>query len=262
MKEIIVIGAGNLAWHLVAVLQRADYSVSLASRDPARVADWPVRVIGLADIPHDPFMVFLAVPDDAIGTVSAELSLQLPAHTPVIHTSGTTSVDQINGYFRRRGALWPIRSLRSGETVGEWRELPLIYYGSSRALMQVLGEVAEAMSDQTFVLDDDQRAQLHLAAVFSNNFVTWLYEISYQICSEQNIPFETILPLIKNTALSQTGSPPRLRQTGAAARRDQATMKRHLKLLTGSPEYAQLYRMMSEMIMDGLRVSNDSSGDD
>ena len=253
MGEIIIVGAGNLAWHLVAVLQNAGYSVSLASRNPERVADWPVRVIALADIPTEPALVFLAVPDDAIPAASAELSLQLPAHVPVVHTSGATAVTRINGYFRQRGALWPIRSLRAGEPVGDWRDLPLVYHGTTEPLTQVLSKVATAMSDLTYALDDEQRAQLHLAAVFSNNFVTWLYEISHQLCNEHDIPFEVLLPIIRNTALSQTPTPPRLRQTGAAARGDRATMERHLELLNGHPEYARLYRMLSGMIGNGMK---------
>lgn len=253
MQEIIVIGAGNLAWHLVQVLQQQDYLISLASRDPHRVADWPVRVIGLADIPVDPMLVFLAVPDNAIETVSAELSLQLPPEVPIVHTSGATPITRINPYFRQRGALWPIRSMRQGETVVDWRDLPLVFHSDHGALAQVLGELCEQLSNQVHSLDDDQRGQLHLAAVFSNNFVTWLYEISHQLCSEKDIPFETLLPIIQNTALKQNGVSPRLSQTGAAARGDTATMERHLKLLHDKPEYQQVYRMMSQLISEGVQ---------
>lgn len=253
MQEIIVIGAGNLAWHLIAVLQNTGKTVSLASRDPGRVAEWPVRVIALSDIPIEPEMVFIAVPDDAISTVSTELSLQLPPTVPIIHTSGATPLDRINSYFKNRGALWPIRSLLAGDPVGDWHDLPIAYHGSNAALTQVLGKLSSEMSDMAYPLNDDQRARLHLAAVFSNNFVSWLYEISHQLCRENDIPFETLLPIIRNTALSQTTAPPRTRQTGAAARRDFATMERHLTLLNGYPEYARLYREMSGMIMEGLR---------
>lgn len=265
MKEIIVVGAGNLAWHLVAVLQNAGFSVSLASRDPSRVADWPVRVIALADIPLHPEMVILAVPDDAIETASTELALQLPPNIPVVHTSGATPLSRINSYFLRTGALWPIRSLRAGDQVGNWRDLPLVYHGSDAALTQVLRKLTSEVSDTVYALDDDQRAQLHLAAVFSNNFVTWMYEIAHQLCTERDIPFSALLPIIRNTALAQTTTPPRERQTGAAVRRDYATMKRHLELLNGQPELARLYREISSLIMNetapDLRSGTPRTGD-
>ena len=168
-----------------------------------------------------------------------------------VHTSGATPITAINPYFTRRGALWPIRSLRAGEPVGNWRDLPLVYHGSDLPLTQVLGRLSSEVSDTVYSLDDEQRAQLHLAAVFSNNFVTWLYEISHQLCTEKDIPFETLLPIIRNTALSQTGSAPRERQTGAAARGDGATMARHLALLAKHPRYAALYREISALIAEG-----------
>lgn len=259
MQEIIVIGAGNLAWHLVQVLQQQDYDLALASRNPGRVADWPVRVIALADIPLDPHLVFVAVPDDAVATVTAELSLQLPAQTPIIHTSGATPISRINPYFEQRGALWPIRSLRQGETVTDWRDLPLVYYANNTALTRVLRELGGQLSDECYALDDQQRAQLHLAAVFSNNFVTWMYQISHELCTQRGIPFTTLLPIIKNTALKQNGEAPALSQTGAAARGDTATMERHLELLTGQPAYQELYQTMSTLIQTGVSTEGDDA---
>lgn len=252
MQEILIIGAGNLSWHLIHVLQKMEFSVTLVSRNPERVAEWPVRVQTLSDLSINPYFIILAVPDDAIHQASTELANYFSSETPVIHTSGATPSAMINSHFANRGAFWPIRSLREGELVTDWRDVPLVYHGTNAALTQVLGEVAAKLSDLTYSLDDAQRAKLHLSAVFSNNFVTWLYEISHQLCTESGIPFEVLLPIIKNTALKQDGSAPRLSQTGAAARGDQATMNRHLHLLASHPEYTTLYQKMSRMIAEGV----------
>ena len=252
MKEVVVIGAGNLAWHLVQVLSKAGHDVSLISRDPVCVAEWPVRVLSFEELPKDPWLVFLAVPDDVINRVSAHLSQLLPSSIPVVHTSGATPAIMIHSHFSKRGAFWPIRSLRAGEEVTGWQNVPLVYHGSDAALTQVLGELAGKLSQLTYHLDDQQRAQLHLSAVFSNNFVTWLYQISYELCEQGGIPFEVLLPIIRNTALKQDGTAPGLTQTGAAARGDTTTMTRHLELLSTQPEYADLYRRMSRFIQAGV----------
>ncbi|WP_187271172.1 DUF2520 domain-containing protein [Neolewinella aurantiaca] len=252
MQEILVIGAGNLSWHLVQVLQQAEYDVTLVTRNPDRVADWPVRIQPLSEISFVPDLVVLAVPDDAIHQASTELANYFSPEVPVIHTSGATPTAMINSHFAHRGALWPIRSLRAGEPVTDWKELPLVYHATDPALTQVLAELTAKLSDETHLLDDAQRAKLHLAAVFSNNFVTWLYEISHQLCTESDIPFSVLLPIIRNTALKQDGVAPRLSQTGAAARGDQATMNRHLHLLASHPEYQQLYQEFSRMISAGI----------
>jgi predicted short-subunit dehydrogenase-like oxidoreductase (DUF2520 family) len=253
MQEILVIGAGNLSWHLVQVLQQTGYDVTLVSRAPQRVADWPVRVQALAEVSHQPDLIMLAVPDGAIHQASTELANHFSSATPVIHTSGATPAVLINSHFANRGALWPIRSLRAGEPVSDWRDLPVVYHATNAALTQVLGELTATLSDQTYSLNDAQRAKLHLAAVFSNNFVTWLYEISHQLCTESGVPFEVLLPIIRNTALKQDATSPALRQTGAAARGDQATIDRHLHLLASHPEYASLYQTMTDAIQRGVK---------
>ncbi len=256
MANFYIIGAGNLGWHLSQVLDRAGHTVTVISRRPLR---WPVPVDGFEKLGEDAgagqFIgaVFLAVPDDAIPAVSRRLSEILPAETPVIHTSGATPVSRIDSYFDLRGALWPIRSLRRGEPVAEWTALPLVYDGNTPPLRAFLGDLCGELSNLTYRLDDEQRARLHLAAVFSNNFVTWQYEIAHQLTTGAGIPFETLLPIIRDTAGKQDGSSPALRQTGAAARRDTATMRRHLELLADTPAYAELYKRMSALIMDGLK---------
>ncbi len=252
MQNIVVIGAGNLAWHLVVVLQDLGKNVVLVSRQPDTVADWPVPVQQLAEVAFTPDLIFLAVPDDAIELVSTNLSYSFPDRIPIVHTSGATPISRIDPYFKQSGALWPIRSLRQGEPVGDWRDLPLVYHANNTALAQVLAGLCGELSDLTYALDDEQRARLHLAAVFSNNFVTWLYQISHELCAEQQIPFETLLPIIRNTAMKQDGTAPRLTQTGAAARGDTATIAHHLALLEEHPEYARLYHFMSNLIREGI----------
>ena len=244
---IVVIGTGNLAWHLVRVLPG---EVVCVSRRGDPIADWPVRVVPLASLGDGTGLraIFLAVPDNRIAEVSASLAALLPPTLPVYHTSGATAVNRIDPHFTDRGVLWPIRSLRRGEAVTDWRDLPLVVGGNHRASVARLAELAHAMSDSVTVLDDKQRAQLHLAAVFSNNFVTALYDVAHQLCKQHGIPFDLLLPIIRKTAGQQDGSPPRLRQTGAAARGDTATLQRHLDLLS-EPAYRRVYRMMSELIL-------------
>ena len=190
----------------------------------------------------------LAVPDNAIAEVSEALSKVLPPTLPIFHTSGATPIDRINAYFRHRGVLWPIRSLLRGEPVTDWHDLPLVVYASDSPTRTYIEQLARGLSDTVAYLDDTQRAQLHLAAVFSNNFVTALYDVAHQLCQQHGIPFELLLPIIRNTAAQQDGSPPRDRQTGAAARRDTVTIERHLALLTNHT-YRNLYRSLTDLIL-------------
>ncbi|WP_168797399.1 DUF2520 domain-containing protein [Neolewinella litorea] len=246
LSTIAIVGNGNLTWHFSRVLggrcvvaghRREDDSGDKSPVPYAQLSNYPLEA------------VFLAVPDNEIAAASQQLRGILQPHIPIFHTSGATPADRISGYFQHRGVLWPIRSLRRGEAVSHWRDLPLVIYASTEPGATYLRRLAAELSDTVTWLDDLQRAQLHLAAVFSNNFVTALYDIAYQLCDAKDIPFELLLPIIRHTAHSQDGRRPAVRQTGAAVRGDTATMERHLSLLQ-RPEYRQLYRDISRLIFE------------
>lgn len=252
-QRVLIVGSGNLAWHLDPNLQRIGLEVDIWSRNPAidDHLDWRSSKAGFPKAGWnaiDYAAIFLAVPDDYISAVSQQLSQLFNEHTPIVHTSGATAITAINSYFKNRAALWPIRSLRKGEEVADWTDLPLVYYANNTLFEQQLSEWVNQLSELTYRLDDEQRAQLHLAAVFSNNLTTWLCQIAYELCQDRQIPFEALVPIIKNTFSKIDHSEPATRQTGAAIRGDQKTMNRHLSLLGNHPEYAKLYKDISDLI--------------
>jgi predicted short-subunit dehydrogenase-like oxidoreductase (DUF2520 family) len=255
-NNILIVGSGNLAWHLAPNLVSIGKEVLIWSRRAAneKAFAWQSSLVNFPQHGEEKQTfeaVFLAVPDNMIGEVSQLLSQFIEPTVPVVHTSGATATDNIAAYFKTRAALWPIRSLRKGEAVAPWQDLPLAYYCSHADFETKLANWANALSKLTYRLDDEQRAQLHLAAVFSNNFTTWLCQIAWELCQEKQIPFGALVPIIKNTFSSIDATEPALRQTGAARRGDTQTMERHLALLEKQPEYAKLYAEISALIMRG-----------
>lgn len=272
MDKVVVVGSGNLAWHLVPNLQRIGLEVEIWTRQNAVVPthQWTAPFISYREIvpPETTYAaIFLAVPDDHIGNISQEVTYLLPAHIPVVHTSGASSTDYIDPYFKHRAAMWPIRSLKLGDPVVHWRDLPLVYYcdqakdqTDTTSFKTLLQSWVHQLSGLTYELDNQQRAQLHLAAVFSNNFTTWLCQIAFQLCQQHDIPFAALVPIIKNTFSKIDEREPALRQTGAAIRGDQKTMDRHLTLLDGQDDYQQLYQAISRLIgeyRDGIHKTLD-----
>ena len=253
--DLAIIGSGNLAWHLAGVLQGR--TVYYRGSIPAEA--WPCPLRPLSAIGDRPLhAVLLAVPDGAILSVSERLADMIPHATPVIHTSGATPLARIDARFPHRGVLWPIRSLRKREPVGDWKDLPLVVQANSGVAEELLEQLAGSLSDTVSWLDDRQRAQLHLAAVFSNNFVTALYEVAHDLCSRYHVPFEMLLPIIRHTASTQDGTRPAVRQTGAAARGDRITMQRHLDLLD-RPAYQDLYERINALILEYRLTEHDAN---
>ncbi|MEK7257332.1 MAG: DUF2520 domain-containing protein, partial [Bacteroidota bacterium] len=94
-------------------------------------------------------------------------------------------------------------------------------------------------------LDDEQRAVAHLAAVFVNNFSNHLFAIGKEILAAKNLPFDLLLPLIRETVAKLETSEPETMQTGPAIRGDEATIQRHLELLKSNATFREVYRMLT-----------------
>jgi len=254
-----VVGTGHLAWHLVPNLLKIGLSVELWSRRPvasinlpAPAKPWPRK-----EPQSLPDAVLLAVPDDQIAAVSERLATLLPRTVAVLHTSGATPLDRITTYFPARGVLWPVYSLRREDEQTDWSTVPLVYAATTEDLQTRLRRWCTALTEHAYALDDEQRAQLHLAAVFGNNFTNWLTQIAFELCTERGIPFAALRPIVQQTFARLDDQAPATRQTGPAARGDAATMTRHLALLEEHPAYARLYRALSQLIEAGKAQNAD-----
>lgn len=63
-------------------------------------------------------------------------------------------------------------------------------------------------------------------------------------------------PLMEETMRKALRTGPEHAQTGPAVRHDDTTMESHLELLSFSPDYRKLYRMISSMITDHYKNSD------
>ena len=110
-------------------------------------------------------------------------------------------------------------------------------------------QLAKKLSPTVSLITDEQRADLHVAAVFVNNFTNALFGVGKEILDKKNIPFELLTPLILETAKKVQEHPPKKMQTGPARRRDQETIQRHLNLLNNNSTFQKIYQQLSELII-------------
>ncbi len=96
-------------------------------------------------------------------------------------------------------------------------------------------------------MHSDQRAALHLAAVFVNNFTNQLYRIGHEITESKGVEFDILKPLIKETANKINTLSPYRAQTGPAIRNDQKTIKKHLELLENE-QHNDIYKLLTKAI--------------
>ena len=113
----------------------------------------------------------------------------------------------------------------------------------------ILMELAKAIGSKPHKVNSDQRASLHLAAVFVNNFTNQIYRIAHEITESQGAEFDILKPLIKETARKLDDLSPYLAQTGPAKRNDKKTIKKHLKSLTDK-HHKDVYELLTKSIQN------------
>ena len=110
--------------------------------------------------------------------------------------------------------------------------------------------MVKLFSDKMVVLTYEERLQLHLAAVFANNFVNAMFVEAYQLLPKLNAEQEDLLfPLMKQTVMKLEKVNPLNAQTGPAKRKDQVVMGKHLELIKNQVKLKRVYQNMSELIM-------------
>lgn len=257
MQRICLIGAGNVGYHLGQQLVRVGREVvQVFSREQSKAAAL-AQLIGaepihrLESVCPNADLYLLAVSDDAIEPVATTLGFQLEKSGTLAHTSGAIPSTVLANHAKSYGIFYPLQSFNRSRMV-DWAVVPLIYYSPEGEVEDQLRELAEAVSGSPYRVDDTDRRQLHLAAVFANNFTNYLLHVSSELLSDHSLPFELLLPLIRETVDRLEEQAPKQGQTGPAIRRDAATMRRHLQLLEGQPDWAELYKALSKGIQRDL----------
>ncbi|TVZ54822.1 putative short-subunit dehydrogenase-like oxidoreductase (DUF2520 family) [Lutibacter sp. Hel_I_33_5] len=233
MISVVIIGKGNVATHLTNAFKKAD-KVNVSSINSRKLKDIPT-----ADI------TIIAVSDDAIEEVSSKVT-----NSFVVHTSGSASIKSLKNNTRK-GVFYPLQTFTKGKKV-DFNEIPFCLETENEKDLKLLEKAAKTIGTKIFSINTKQRKALHVAAVFVNNFTNHLYKTANDICKDQNVPFEILLPLIKETANKVEQISPKKAQTGPAIRNDKKTIKNHLDLL--NKEQQEIYTLLTNSIQHGEKL--------
>jgi len=256
IKHISIIGAGNVATHLGSALKAKGLTISnVYSRNSKRAATLGKQLKSsythsIKDIDKGSDLYVLAVPDDAISEISDKLMKQLPPDSWVVHTSGSVGIESIG--FKNRGVFYPLQSFSIGRPI-VFTNVPLCIYSDQVYIQKKLMALARKISRSVQLINDEERAILHLAAVFSSNFSNHMYHIADQLCRDNELNFNLLKPLIKETAHKINSDSPLSMQTGPARRNDVNTMKKHLKQLSELSKEKAIYKLISENINNSYK---------
>lgn len=255
-SAIVIVGAGRIATHLGKRLRAKGMRIVQVlnrSAGPAGELAETLRTAWSnewADIRKDADWVILAVRDDAIESVAKALAPHVP-HALVTHTSGATPGAVLRPYFRRYGVFYPLQSF-SYERTPLWSKIPFCVDAGEEEDLLFLKKAAKVIGNLVYQVNDEQRAVLHVAAVFANNFANHCFAIAEKILEEKDLPLELLHPLMEETLAKALQDSPARMQTGPALRGDTDTIRRHLEWLEQHPAWRDLYLGLSRSINPGL----------
>tara|TARA_R110002167_G_scaffold109512_3_gene279322 strand:- start:4844 stop:5614 length:771 start_codon:yes stop_codon:yes gene_type:complete len=254
MIKVVILGTGNVAKHLYEALMTAQKVkvVQIVGRNQEGLEYFERS--GLGHLGFDNIKVadiyIIAVSDDAISKVSKWLTSQTGL---VVHTAGSIPIGAL-APNKQIGVLYPLQTFSKDRKV-DFGNVPLCIETINDSDLKILRRLAQSISDKVYEMNSEKRKNLHLAAVFANNFTNHLYHIANEICDENQIPFEILGPLILETAQKVGGSTPFEMQTGPARRNDIKVINTQRELLKHEWQKS-IYDQMSASILKTYGFKN------
>ena len=247
MKNIILVGSGNVATHLGIALQKSNYPiVQVYSRsiENAKKLAKKLNTEFTNDLTQlkSADLIIVSVNDDAISSVLSQIK-----DTTIVHTSGSVGMTVFNDSFSNYGVFYPLQTFNKEVNINI-SEIPFCIEGNSLAFEKQLTTLAKKLSENVVVMDSEQRKQVHIAAVFACNFSNQMFSIADDLLKEKNLNFEILLPLIKQTIAKLETNKPKAVQTGPAKRNDTNVIEQHINGIQ-KQEIKDLYQKISSNII-------------
>lgn len=250
MISVVLIGYGNVAAHLLRAFSKSDAVTVKQVFNRTKISTKTFENVDFTNAIHDLVEAdcyIICVSDDAIPLVANQLRFK---NRLVVHTSGAVSMEKLSAK-NRKGVFYPLQSFSKDKPV-DFKTIPICIEAVADADIQLLHRLGKSISEEVYEIASDSREKLHVAAVFVNNFVNYLYSLGKEILEAHNLPFALLKPLINETAHKLTFLEPYEAQTGPAKRNDQKTIQKHLELLN-NPEHKEIYKLLTQAIQNQHR---------
>jgi len=246
--KITILGNGKMANMLVQKLVSKPVSIEMWGRDTQKIqslyGSLPVHIIGdIERVGLESDLIILAVSDSAIANVAEKLGHK---GCLVIHTSGATNIDILYN-FKNRGVWWPPASVQM--IADEISDFPACVEANTiENKAQIISFSNLVGINHIFECDSLKRLQMHTAAVFANNFTTYIMLRLREYCEIHSIPIDIYKPMLKQAIGTFIENNPN-NLTGPASRGDKITLKKHIKTLESEPEMKNMYEFLTESIL-------------
>lgn len=244
--RVAVVGSGRVAEAFALALSDSELEfVGICARNEQRArhiaAITDCDSYQPPDLP-DADLYIIAVSDSAVAQISEQLDF---GDAVVAHTAGSAAIDALSEKIAHRAVIYPLQTFSHGRMVDFW-QVPLFVEAADDYATEIVHDVAHKLSGKVVELDSQNRAKVHLAAVFACNFVNAMYVEAENVIERAGLDFSLLAPLILETAQKAVDASPQKVQTGPAVRGDRETMSRHTAMLDN--DLKDLYIKISDTI--------------
>lgn len=248
--HIVLIGAGRVATQLGKALVKHNKKIvqvvsrTKSSAEKLAAALGAAAEINLNNIDRIADIYIIATADEAVPQVVQ--GLKMP-DSIVVHTSGSLPMNLLRHVSDKYGVFYPLNTFSKTKEV-DFLTTPVCIEASDPETRDLLIDLAKAISFDVRLINSQQRAILHIAAVFACNFTNFMFVNADEILKNAGMQFDLLMPLIKETIDKLNTLSPAEAQTGPAVRNDKEVLQKHLQTLKGDKNKRIIYEVLSDQI--------------
>ena len=244
IHDIAIIGSGNVANFIAHILSEKGFNISqvhsrnsitgknLASKIKSEFIEEITAVT--AEI------IFIAVHDQQIEKSIAKL----PKSSILFYTSGTVDLASISA--ENCGVFYPLQTFSKSNYNAPF-DGPILLESKNDLVRDYALMLCSELKLNYQITSSEERKNIHLCAVFLNNFINHIACIGLDLAKERKIDISLFTPLIKKTFENILLHNPSENQSGPAKRNDKTIINEHLALLNGNSK--TIYHLITESIL-------------
>lgn len=249
-RHLWIVGAGRMGLALGLRLHRAHAvgRMTLTGRRPV-APEHPLyagRPPGaeyrrsIEDAPADPDAIVIAVPDGAIAEVAGRLAaIDLPPSIPILHTSGSRSLDILRPLAERGhpvGSAHPLAAIADPLTGAERLAGATWGVEGDGAAGALAERIIHACGGRVLRIAPGKKPAYHAAAVFASNYAVTLLSVAERLMEQAGVHAEEARPALSALAAGAVENlgarGPAAALTGPIVRGDVETVALHLARLS------------------------------
>ena len=275
--RVAIVGAGNFGSALALALSQAGYVIETviarvrgeAPRDGSlKRAQKLAKLVG-ARVPHDlswvrAELIWFCVPDAEIARAAKSLAKKIEWKGRVaLHSSGALTSDELEVLRRRGAAVASVHPLMTF-VQGSRPSLAGVSFAveGDRAAARAARRIVKAVGGRAYSIRKKDKAAYHAWGTFASPLFTALLATSEQVAAlagvNRKAAKQRMIPILRQTLANYAAFGAAGGFSGPIVRGDVDTVKRHLRVLRGTPA-AEVYSALARAALQYLPVKNKKS---